>query len=309
MKNLKCPICGKPTYLHFGKNPRRDGLCAEHGTMANNMEIKQCDKCGKWHYSDEICECLTKKSEKTTEHKCPICESVTKNKYICNDCYKKVDNHTDAINKNTTIGNLREYYSNLKWYIYRSESSNIATLYNQLTKLFAIADLAKKLFNKEDLFNKVFDDISDIKIKKINVKKDISEEEKIRKDINTAGINRAKDGHFVKSEYEVTVDDILFDLFEVHVYEKIVAQITERAVVCDWYIPVYRNYGIYIELWGIDKNVKYDLNKEEKRSLYKKHGIPLIEIEKDELRGDTSSLANRLEQEIIRWKQEIKNRI
>lgn len=309
MKDLKCPICGQPTYLVYGKNPRKDGLCGKHGTMANNGEITQCEKCGKWRYTDEICECQKIRKEKTAEHKCPICENITKNKYICNDCYKKVDSHAEAINKNTKIGDLRDYYYNLKNYIYRYESSNVNTLYNQLTKLFAIADLAKKLFNKEDLFNKVFDDIADIKIKKKSVKSDISEAEVIRKNINTPGVNRAKDGHFVKSEYEVTVDDILFDLSEVHIYEKIVAQITERTVKCDWYIPVYKKYGIYIELWGIDNNEKYELNKEEKRLLYKKHNIPLIEIEKDELRGDTQGLSDRIEKEICKFKEEIKNKI
>ena len=170
--------------------------------------------------------------------------------------------------------------------------------------------MAKKLFNRDDLTNKIFDDISDIKNKKKEkTPKEISEEEKIKKDMNTAGVNRTKDGHFVKSEYEVTVDDILFELPEVHIYEKIVPQITERTVVCDWYIPVYRNYGIYIELWGIDKDYEYNLNKEEKRALYKAHDIPLIEIEKDELRGDTQGLVSRIEREIIRYKEEIKKRI
>lgn len=244
------------------------------------------------------------------EKQCPICDTLTKNKYICNDCYKKIDSHAEAINKNTTLTSLRDYYYNLKGYIYRSESTNVKILHNQLTKLYTIADLVKKLFNKEDLFNKVFDDIADIKTKKKEQpKKGLTEEEKIKKDIYTAGINRTKDGHFVKSEHEVTVDDILFDLSEVHVYEKIVAQITERTVVCDWYIPVYKNYGIYIELWGIEKDYEYNLNKEEKRTLYKKHEIPLIEIEKDELKGDTQGLSSRIEREIIRYKEEIKKRI
>lgn len=299
----KCQVCGKSTKFNFP-------LCKDCNKLKEQGEIIQCAECGKWNEKGVVCECKRVKEEsKPIEHKCPICDTLTKNKYICNECYKKVDNHIEIINKNTTITKLRDYYYNLKGYIYRSESSNIKTLHNQLTKLFSIADLSKKLFNKEDLFLKVFDDIIDIKEKKKESKKEISEEEKINKDINTAGINRAKDGHFVKSEYEVTVDDILFDLPEVHVYEKIVPQITERTVVCDWYIPVYKSYGIYIELWGIEKDYEYNLNKEEKRTLYKKHEIPLIEIEKDELRGDTQGLASRIEKEIIKFKEEIKKRM
>ena len=314
-----CPICGKPTNIFKG-NIRKDGLCYKHARQANAGELEFCPKCNTWHTVKEPCNCIpwTKKTdsqeETVADHACPICDNTTQNKYICNECYQKVNNHTEAINKNTTGIQLRDYYYNLKGYIYRSESSNINTLHNQLTKLFTIADLQKRLFNRNDLFNRIFDDISDIREKKKEKeeKEDaqkITEEEKIQKDINTAGVNRAKDGHFVKSEYEVTVDDILFDLFETHVYEKVVAPITERTVVCDWYIPVYRQYGIYIELWGIDKDYEYNLNKEEKKALYKKHELPLIEIDKDELKGDTQGLSSRIEREIIKYKEEIKKRI
>ncbi|MBQ6980021.1 MAG: hypothetical protein IJQ07_05190 [Clostridia bacterium] len=312
-EDLKCPICGKPTFLVYGKHPRKDGLCKECSQKLFNKEIIQCPDCGKWHKTDEPCTCKNDTKEIKTnksEHKCEICGQTTTNKYICNDCYKRVDKSFEEIDKNTTPTKIRDYYYNLKNYIYRTEYTDAELLYNKLSKLYALADLSKKLFGREDLFNKVLYDIKDIKEGKENNKaKTVSEEEKIERDLNTAGINRTKDGHFVKSEYEVTVDDILFDLSEVHIYEKIVAKITERTVVCDWYIPVYKNNGIYIELWGIDKNYKYNINKEEKRELYKKHNLPLIEIEKDELKGDTLGLHDRIESEIIKYKNKIKEDI
>ena len=62
MDELKCPICGEPTYVYFG-NARKDKLCKTHGTMANKGLIEQCPDCGKWHKADEDCEC-----KKTTMH-------------------------------------------------------------------------------------------------------------------------------------------------------------------------------------------------------------------------------------------------
>ena len=323
MSEKTCPICGKPTRLYYG-SPCKDGLCATHGKLVKEKKIEFCAKCTTWHTTNEPCKCnsysktniIQDKDTKVPEHDCPICGNKTQNKYICNECYQKVDNHTEAIDKNTTAFMLREYYYNLKGYIYRSDPSRQTTLYNQLTKLFTIADLQKRLFNRNDLFNRVFDDILEIKenkkekeVKEKETAPKLTEADKIKKDINIAGVNRAKDGHFVKSEYEITIDDILFDLFQIHVYEKIVPQITERTVVCDWYIPVYQNFGIYIELWGIDKDYEYTLNKEEKKALYKKHELPLIEIEKDELSGDTQGLSCRIQREIIKYKEEIKRHI
>ena len=38
-KDLICPICGEPTYLVYGKNPRKDRLCKEHSQQLFNKEI------------------------------------------------------------------------------------------------------------------------------------------------------------------------------------------------------------------------------------------------------------------------------
>ncbi len=295
-----CQICGKPSGMY--------PLCKEHA----NGKTAKCEKCGMWYEIKNGCQNCKKtdKKENNLGHSCSICGKQTPNKNLCNDCYKRVDIQSEEINKNVTPMALRDYYYNLKNYIFRSEISNEEIFHNQLAKLYTLADLTKRLFNRDSLLNKVFDDIKEIKESKAKVpQKEISDKERVEKNINTAGVNRTKDGHFVKSEYEVTVDDILFDLSEVHVYEKIVAKITERTVVCDWYIPIYRNNGIYIELWGIDKDYKYNLNKEEKRTLYKKHNLPLIEIEKDELKGDTLGLSSRIESELIKYKNKIKEEI
>ena len=37
---LKCPICGEPTFLVYGKHPRKDGLCKDHSQDLFNKKIE-----------------------------------------------------------------------------------------------------------------------------------------------------------------------------------------------------------------------------------------------------------------------------
>ena len=90
--DLKCPICGEPTFVYFG-NPRKDRLCAKHGKMANAGEIEQCPICGKWHNADEDCEC--KKTSKTSSAKeltCIICGQPSNGQHFCHKCWKLYQN-------------------------------------------------------------------------------------------------------------------------------------------------------------------------------------------------------------------------
>ena len=94
-ENLVCPICGEPTYLHFG-NPRKDRLCRKHGSLANKGEIVQCEECGTWNNAEEVCSCKKPKKivkelpkEETSELTCIICGEHSNGKHFCYDCYKK----------------------------------------------------------------------------------------------------------------------------------------------------------------------------------------------------------------------------
>ena len=92
-----CPICGEPTYLVYGKYPRKDGLCGKHATMEHKKEIEQCSECGKWHKTGEECECkitnIAKKESKAStdadELTCIICGEPSNGKHFCYSCYKK----------------------------------------------------------------------------------------------------------------------------------------------------------------------------------------------------------------------------
>lgn len=75
-ENSTCPICAAPTFLVYGKYPRKDGLCKECSQKLFNKEIKQCEACGEWHKSGEACIC--KKSTPTaTAKKSPKAETAS----------------------------------------------------------------------------------------------------------------------------------------------------------------------------------------------------------------------------------------
>ena len=107
----KCPICGKPTNVYMG-HARKDGLCREHGMMANKGELEQCPDCGKWNNPFKKCECKKKtkpdpveeKPTPTTDKnniitinaenksKCITCGKTTDGLLFCPQCYSKYKN-------------------------------------------------------------------------------------------------------------------------------------------------------------------------------------------------------------------------
>lgn len=98
-EELKCPICGKPTNVYFG-NARKDRLCLEHGKMANNGEIEQCPDCGKWHKTDETCECKNNKEhnkERIIGETCLDCGEPSNGYFFCKKCYYKYRNKSVII--------------------------------------------------------------------------------------------------------------------------------------------------------------------------------------------------------------------
>ncbi|MGN0796226.1 MAG: hypothetical protein ACI4MT_04670 [Christensenellales bacterium] len=91
MNELKCPICGEPTYLVYGKYPRKDGLCSKCGKKLRDGLIEQCPNCGKWHNTNETCEC--KKNININNH-CLVCGKESGEYFFCKEHYEKYKNKT-----------------------------------------------------------------------------------------------------------------------------------------------------------------------------------------------------------------------
>ena len=84
------------------------------------------------------------------------------------------------------------------------------------------------------------------------------------------------DGHSARSFNEVVIDDWLFAHRICHGNEDLVP-IPER-MYCDFFLPLPNKKGmLYIEYWGMEDGA-YEERKREKIELYKKHGLPLIEL-------------------------------
>lgn len=284
-----CQICGKPSGMY--------PLCKTHLTMKNDGEVIKCETCGMWFEVKNGCSnCKQKESKPENELTCLICGEPSNGKPQCKDCYYEMIDFKDSLDKNSKAFELKDYYYNLKSNIYRMKTFDYVK--SNCNKLLAIALSLKEFYRDESLTDRAYNEIKEIiQSKKPTKNKEITAYAKTQ-DTHKEEIIRTNDGHYVKSDPESVIDDILYDLRIVHCYEKKVPiDADEQTVTCDWFIPVTDNrHGIYIEYWGMNTD-SYKKNKERKRKAYKEHEIPLIEIEKDDYK-DKQGLSDRIVSEI-----------
>lgn len=221
---------------------------------------------------------------------------------------REVFNCQNNLDKNKKSWELIDYYYNLNNFIERLKKydEGISNLY----KMYAIASLLQKLYNNNQLIERVDDDIKKLK-KKLERIKDFTPNDtqlKIGKTLVALADdkNRASDGHICKSKGEVTIDNILFKFQVCHAYGRKVKEIpnSERAITADWFVPLSGADGIYIEYWGMDTS-DYEDNKEEKLEIYEKYkdAVKLIEINKNDI-NDSQTLEDNLYQKLkmFGWK-------
>lgn len=295
-----CQICGKQS----GMFP----LCKEHSQEAKNGLIIKNENSGLWDYKKNI---EDKNINKNTS--CLICGNKTTNGYLfCKECYYNIEDRKEELDKNQKPTKLKDYYYNAKDYAMRVFDES--KIYYQKLTMVSLNELLKKLYNDTTLEERINKDLKNIdenlKLKNEKLKSSVKETSiietiKEEKDKDKAKVKKSQDGHFVESELEITVDDVLYGQGIIHAYNIKVDEITERTVVCDWYLPVALGKGIYVELWGMVGNEKYNRNKQEKIDLYKKHNLPLIEITNAEVKNDTQRLISLIKSQYKALKEEI----
>jgi hypothetical protein len=92
--------------------------------------------------------------------------------------------------------------------------------------------------------------------------------------------HRSTDGHWVRSKAEMLIDNWLYMAGVIHAYERRLP--IEEELFCDFYIPEGK---VYIEFWGFEKDPKYLARKEEKRKIYQKYKLNLIEMTDDQIKN------------------------
>lgn len=100
---------------------------------------------------------------------------------------------------------------------------------------------------------------------------------------------RAADGHYVRSRAELSIDNWLYMQGIVHAYERKLP--IEEDAYCDFYLPEKK---VFIEYWGMEKDPKYAARKEEKRALYSRYALNLVELADVELENLDDNLARLL---------------
>lgn len=308
--NTTCPICSKPTFLVYGKYPRKDGLCKECSQKLFNKEIEQCPDCQKWNNTGNTCDCkkttaktaivkeLPKENILTGDTACIICGEPSNGKPQCKNCYYETKDFMEVLDKNSTVRKTRDHYYNLKERILIIKT--LEETKKQCNKLIAIAMIAETFNNDTSLIDRVYNDVEAlIKNKQPKIQTPEIEEEKKEQDENKTKINTSEDGHNVDSDMEVRIDDVLYHSRIIHVYGKNVDEILEKRKKSDWFIPIVNDQGIYIEYWGM-KTKKYLEDRKEKEELYKKYNVPYIGIEADDPKQDTQTFKANLIREITK---------
>ena len=112
---------------------------------------------------------------------------------------------------------------------------------------------------------------------------------------------RTKDGHYVRSKAELTIDDSLYLWGIAHAYEKKLPNTTEN-VYSDFHIPSGngRPKAVYIEYWGMENEDKYNQRKNKKIEIYNQLGLSLIQLNDADIKNIEDSLQKYLLQHGIR---------
>ncbi len=85
---------------------------------------------------------------------------------------------------------------------------------------------------------------------------------------------KADDGHVVRSQAELIIDNWLFHYQLLHAYDYPL-QFGLEGKRCDFYLPLEE---LYIEFWGLLSETTYAINRKHKLELYKKANLKLLEL-------------------------------
>lgn len=167
-------------------------------------------------------------------------------------------------------------------------------------RLIGIAYACLDYCSDSSLIDRVYKDVESLIASKRSLpENDKFKEERQERDEDKSKLNTSQDGHNLRSNMEVIIDDVLYNSCILHCYEKAIDEIVDARKKCDWFIPICNGQGIYIEYFGMTTE-KYLKDKKEKIELYEKYNIPYIAIGKDDPKKDTQSFRSNLIRDITK---------
>ncbi|RTE66373.1 hypothetical protein EH243_07190 [Amphritea opalescens] len=89
---------------------------------------------------------------------------------------------------------------------------------------------------------------------------------------------RAMDGHLLRSDAEVKIDNWLYLAGISHACHKPLP--LKESAHADFYLP---QIGLYIEFWGSENDPSYLAEKMRKKALYEQYGLAVIEFQESDL--------------------------
>lgn len=105
------------------------------------------------------------------------------------------------------------------------------------------------------------------------------------------------DGHILKSQGEVRIDEFLSNEGIFHKYETdYYPKKNKTPIKPDWLLPNYKGIGdVYIEYWGVENNKEYDQQKEYKMNIYKEEKLTVICVNPTDMGNLRKNLKHKLE--------------
>ncbi len=106
--------------------------------------------------------------------------------------------------------------------------------------------------------------------------------------------HRTQDWHYVRSKAEMIIDNLLYQYWIIHAYERKLP--IEEDVYSDFYIPAWngRPQWVYIEYWWFENDEKYLERKRKKIEIYKENELALIELNEWDIQNLDDILPRKL---------------
>lgn len=310
----QCPICGKPTRVWYG-NARKDGLCGEHADMLKAGKLVRCEDCGNYHDPAEPCICHRPRyTELPTDgfSQCVACGAKTNGYAFCRDCYHRLDEEQmlGILNGDLIVSQPQKEEpaaANHAPAPQKPQEGDEEDEEDEEEKKHPFAR-GKCLICGYDSGENYLCSRCYYKYKEKTLLLKITKCQDVElTEESYEGIYKCKDGHIVRSNNEVYIDDYLTQEGIWHAYEKSLAIKDENGesveLKPDFCLFDYLGKGknVWWEHWGIneEENQKYKKTKKFKMKLYKKllaedPNFTLITTSKE----DTHDFSNVIERKL-----------